>query len=269
MNKDEFLDNIEEYLNGHLTTTQAAAFEQAMKEDAELQEAFQKRKETVNALKELFAFESKKEEFKQLIEAMKQEEREQANKVRPLWQRFNRQIAAVLAIALFLGVAYFAYQYFTPPTYQQLALTAIEQTAERSLSSISETLSGVDKEVILVKEAVRKTKKAYQQAEFTEAIKLSESVSINKEDKQYYNLVLLRMLCHLELENMDAATEHLQILQTYPHQDYEDRIGWYSAVIELYKGKPNNITKAKQQLQAIVSEGGTFRKEAQELLNKL
>jgi len=267
MNKEEFLSNIEEYLNGHLTTTQTAAFEQAMNGNVELQQAFQKRKETVRNLKKIFVFESRKQELKQLIEAKKKEKMVAANKLRPLWPSYLRRVAAILAIALFLGAAYWFFMQSPPPNYQQLALTTFEQTDDKSLTGISVTMGETTEADIEV--TLMNAEKIYKEDKPKEALLLLKKINTEGVGEQQYKVILLRALCQLKMKNMVAAKENLDLLLQHPDQLYDDQVEWFSTLIELHKGESDNVTKAKQQLQNIISEGGTYQKEAQELLGKL
>ena len=265
MNKTQFLDNIEEYLNKELSPADSSAFEALMRQDGTLRQAFERRQETINALKDHFAFEAKKAEFKAMFEELKaadpsRKEVSPTAKVRTLFPSALLKVAAMLAFAMLLGLG--VYWFTASPNNQQLATNYYELTKDKTLMEVSGLMGASDQQNTQI--ILSRAEQLFNQKKEKQAI--DALAKIPKEDPLYYQAVLLQTLCHFSLGDLLNTRIQLNVLKKHPSKMYDEQVAWFSALAFLYE---NNTTAAQNSLEKIIKNEDGYAKEAKELLEHL
>ena len=260
MNKQEFIENIAEYINGDLSIEKAADFENAMNQDSTLKQAFEEEKEMIKALEDHFNFEEEKKEFEQFFEQFFEQDKPQteakpepaiAPKLRLSWM--TRAIAALFTLFLVVS-AYWLYYQSPEMNALKLAVEWKEQTDDKTLINTGGTMGGTDQANVQAKFGEAKQK--YENKEPEQALNILKD--INTDDGN-----LLKALCYFDLKDTAKAEGTINGLL---NSKYREQAEWLQALVSLQK---DSVTKAKNQLEAIIGQEGSFAKEAQELLDQL
>lgn len=255
MNKQEFIENIAEYINGDLSIEKAADFEKAMNQDSTLKQAFEDEKEMIKALEDHFNFEHEKKEFELFFEQNKlQTNTKSEPKIEPK-TRLNwitRTIAASFALFLLVS-AYWLYQ-STNLSAPKLAIEWKEQTDDKTLINIGGTMGGTDQASLQAK--LGKAKLMYENKETKQALNILDE--INTDDGN-----LLKALCYFDLKD---ATKAESTINGLLNSKYKEQAEWLQVLVSLQK---NSVAKAKNQLEVIIEKEGSFAKEAKKLFDQL
>ncbi|RDC61951.1 tetratricopeptide repeat protein [Adhaeribacter pallidiroseus] len=276
MNQD-YLEQIEAYLNGEMSPVDQSLFESALASDKELSHTY-KMYRTIEA--DMRGFEKYKLEddlLKNTLSTLNKEyfknEPQPATRVIPLYSnRIFKMAAAIAASIIFVLVSYFAF--FRPAENMQVLADAY---LKEHLQQISQTVSVPDDTLqfgVAGKHHAKDTNQdslaigitAYNNQEFNTALGYFRGVlkkyPNDKNVKKYTGLV------YLHTQAYDQALREFDELANNPDLENNSAL-FLKAVTLMLRNQPGDKKEAKQLLQQVVKTHAEGSKEAAEWLQKL
>jgi len=239
-------DLIHKYIDGEMTVAEQVAFEELLRNDAELRKEFMLRKDVDNAINE--------DDVMNLRESMEEIMHPNFSK-RIQRPAFYTITAAAMAILIVLGV-------FFLPLNQKTDAKQLFTEYYVTYPSLVNTRTATD---ISIREMItREAFDYYEQQEFSKAKKQFKEL-VNTDKDNHMALFYLAISC-VELEDFSQAEKYLNQLIKNPNHIFWEQAYWYLSLVYLQQ---EEYEKAKLLLQTIIKERYSYASRAEKILTQL